>query len=112
MNLKSALERLGGDEELLDDLIGFYLEDYPSLIQTIDESLAAGDSALVERAAHSLKSLAANFDATRCNELAQNIESAAKKQELQSLGEQVAQLHICTDELAQALVAHRDGRKS
>ena len=63
MDLENSLRRLDGDKSLLIDLIGFYLEDYPSLLVRMDEAAAANDAASLERAAHSMKGLVANFDA-------------------------------------------------
>jgi HPt (histidine-containing phosphotransfer) domain-containing protein len=58
-----ALKRLGGDEELFQELATFFIEDAPGLIETIREGLHRGETRSVQRAAHSLKGLLANFDA-------------------------------------------------
>ncbi len=50
-----ALERLGGDEALLNDLIGIFLEQTPKQFTILDQSIATPDFNLLERTAHTLK---------------------------------------------------------
>lgn len=48
------LARIGGDESLLDDLIGGFLEDLPARIEAIDRALEGRDGAALARVAHTL----------------------------------------------------------
>lgn len=107
MDLESALRRLDGDQGLLIDLIGFFLEDYPSLVARIDEAVNTGDAASLERAAHSLKGLVANFDATIAKNLAQQLESLAKERNMAATPELAARLKHATSELAVQLENYR-----
>ena len=50
-----ALERLGGDEDLLRELCQIFLDESPKLLQKLREAIAAADSEGVMRAAHTLK---------------------------------------------------------
>ena len=52
LNLALALERVGGDEELLKEIAGLFLEDYPSLITKIEQAIATNDAHNLERAVH------------------------------------------------------------
>lgn len=63
INIDSAKARMGGNEELVIDLARFFLEDAPKLARDMEQGIANGQAESVERAAHSLKGLAANFDA-------------------------------------------------
>jgi len=74
LDLDAALVRLGGDRELLRDLIGFFLEDSSPLLEQLQRALAARDASVVERSAHSLKGLAANFSAARAVQAALRLE--------------------------------------
>lgn len=74
---RSALERLGGDEQLFDELADYFLEDSEDLLKTIDQGLASGDRDAVRIAAHSLKGLAANFSARPATDAARDLEMAA-----------------------------------
>ncbi|MBC7815547.1 MAG: response regulator, partial [Planctomycetaceae bacterium] len=57
----AALKRLGGNEQLYRNLVRFFAEDSPGLLEDIRSGLRTGDLEQVTRAAHSLKGLAANF---------------------------------------------------
>lgn len=63
MDVEEALERLGNDEELLREIVQIYLEDSPELVEKIHDSVSGGDAAALQRAAHSLKGLAATLSA-------------------------------------------------
>jgi HPt (histidine-containing phosphotransfer) domain-containing protein len=80
-NLRAALERLDGDAELLSMLITVYLEDSVELLSRLGAAIDARDAASAERAAHSLKGLASNFDGFPAVEAALVIETAARQGE-------------------------------
>jgi HPt (histidine-containing phosphotransfer) domain-containing protein len=50
-----ALDRLGGDEELLRELCQIFLEESPKLLQKLRQAIVDTDPDAVMRAAHSLK---------------------------------------------------------
>ena len=54
-NRNDALERIGGDQQLLRDLCQIFLEESPKLMVKLRQALAAGDCDGLMRAAHSLK---------------------------------------------------------
>lgn len=87
-----ALRRLGGDEELLQELVNFFMEDAPRLLQAIRDGLGTERAERVHRAAHSLRGLAANFDAEQAMTAAGAIEKMASKGELQLIPPAVAHL--------------------
>ncbi len=60
---EGALERIGGDAELYDEVVQIFLEDVPVQLGILREALASGDLKVGERQAHSLKSAAANIGA-------------------------------------------------
>jgi PAS domain S-box-containing protein len=107
MDLDKALRRLDGDQSLLIDLIGFFLEDYSGLLIRIDEGLGTGDAASVERAAHSMKGLVANFDAAIAKDIAQQLESCAKQRDLTNAGDLSQELKQAATELAGQLEQYR-----
>jgi HPt (histidine-containing phosphotransfer) domain-containing protein len=59
-----ALTRVGGDFELLREVAGLFLEDYPRALEKIRSALAANDASAVEHSAHSLKGSVSTFGAT------------------------------------------------
>src|SRR5690606_17213726 len=79
---EQALARLqasmGGDESFLQELIDSFLAEAPQLLATMQQGMTTGNAGEVRLAAHSLKSLAADFGATRLNELARELEGWAR----------------------------------
>jgi two-component system, sensor histidine kinase and response regulator len=80
----AALERIGGDRQLLGEIAGLFLQEYPELLGTMRMALASGDAKELERAAHSLKGSASNFGAYACVEAALDLERQARGQDLGS----------------------------
>jgi HPt (histidine-containing phosphotransfer) domain-containing protein len=72
-----ALGRLGGNEELLRDIIGFFREDVPQLLEQMRAAIRDQNAEELARAAHSTKGLAANFSARATMEAALRVEYAA-----------------------------------
>jgi HPt (histidine-containing phosphotransfer) domain-containing protein len=79
----ALLERVGGDPELLGEVIDIFLETCPPLVETIRQALARRDCSAVRRGAHELKGSAANFDATDVAALARRLESHTDDQDVQ-----------------------------
>ena len=101
---EGALARLGGDEGLLRDLVQFFVEDSPGLLEQIRTSLRAGSAEELERAAHSLKGLAANFGAQHAVKAALELEQIGHSRSLSraesALGELEFEIHRLTRALA------------
>ena len=74
----AALNRVEGDEELLRELAGLFLEEAPGLLAQMRQALTTGDADGLERAAHSLKGSASNIDAHATFEAARDLESLAR----------------------------------
>ena len=77
--LSAALERVGGDEELLRELAAIFLDDYPRQLRLIEEAIARQDSKTAERESHGLKGAVANFSAPDAVEAARTLEFAARE---------------------------------
>ena len=50
----AALDRAGGDRQLLGELLGIFLEDCPGRLQAIRDAVTGADPAALMRAAHTL----------------------------------------------------------
>ncbi len=74
----AALDRLGGDEPLLDELIELFFNDYPVLARRLTESLARGDLASLREPAHKLKGSLGALGLPQTAGLAQEIESVSQ----------------------------------
>jgi CheY-like chemotaxis protein/HPt (histidine-containing phosphotransfer) domain-containing protein len=65
-----------GKPDLWNRLIGIYLQNTPSSLETLDRALASDDCAAVQMTAHTLKSSSANMGAGRLSELCRQLETA------------------------------------
>ena len=63
LDLELALSRVGGDKQLLQEIAVLFIEECPRAFAEIRESVAAGDAARLENAAHALKGSVSNFGA-------------------------------------------------
>jgi len=95
-----ALSRVGGDVELLREVVGLFLEDYPQSLDLIRDAVARGDQSGLERHAHSLKGSVSTFGAQEAFDAAQVLEKQGRTGDLSS-----AQTSL--ERLEQALTALR-----
>jgi two-component system sensor histidine kinase/response regulator len=100
-----ALSRVGGDVELLREIAGLFLEDYPKVMADLREAVAKSDAKAVERTAHALKGSVANFGAQAAVDAALSLETMGRAQQL---GKVVEVLQT----LEQALAALRPALES
>ncbi len=84
-DLSVAIGRLRGDRQLLCELIEFFEDDAPLLLATAHDRFVAKDFAALERSVHSLKGLAATFEAESAVASARAIEEAAREQQSEAL---------------------------
>jgi len=73
-----ALSRVGGDFELLREVVGLFLDDYPRALDKIRNALAANDASGVEHNAHSLKGSVSTFGAKDVFEAALALEKMGR----------------------------------
>jgi CheY-like chemotaxis protein len=73
-----------GDEALLAELIQLFCADAPQRLRMLGQALAAGELASMAREAHTLKGAAAHIGARSLHRAAQDLEEAAKEQDLQA----------------------------
>jgi CheY-like chemotaxis protein len=70
----AAIERLGGDEELFNEVAGVFLTDTPGQVAQIRQAVKAGDAEGLRRAAHGLKGAAGYVGGTAAAEEARALE--------------------------------------
>ena len=97
LNDRDLLARLGGDAELLKEVIGLFTEDCPPLMTAIREALAVSDAPAINRAAHQLKGSAGNFDARELTALAQQVEIHARDRDLAAVEATLPALQSAVD---------------
>ena len=72
------LDRLMGDEDLADEILGEFLKDASHRIAALKDALNKGDLPAVQRQAHTLKGASANVGALALQEIANQIEVAGE----------------------------------
>jgi PAS domain S-box-containing protein len=100
LDYSAALARVGGDAELLQELAGMFMEEYPKLLDEIRRGLGEQNAAVASNAAHQLKGLLAQFGAETARQAAYAVEQparqgdlAATRQNLQLLEEAMRRVH-------------------
>ena len=77
-----ALERLGGDEDLLRELCEIFLEESPKILKKLRQALTEGDAATVMRTAHSLKGEVSYLGAPAALQAARQLEDMGRDNSL------------------------------
>ena len=92
VDLAAAMRWLGGDQHLLSELVGIFVDEGPKRLQAIRAALTASDVQQVEHVAHSLKGSAAILGATRLQTAALALEEAAHERHTENSPDLVAEI--------------------
>jgi len=103
LDWKTAMEAVQGDQGLLRELIEIFLDDGPKLMSQAREAQAEGDAAVLQRAAHTLKGSVRLFGAIQAFDLCFELESLAKRSELQQAAAAIARLEEELERLVESL---------
>jgi two-component system sensor histidine kinase/response regulator len=71
----AALKQVGGDAELLRDLLGVFLEELPRWLAALHEAVAEGNAATVRQLAHTVKGSLGQFGTGKAYEAATRLET-------------------------------------
>ena len=104
-----ALERVGGDRELLAELAGLFLDECPRLLSVSNAGIENNNLPATAGAAHQLKGLLAQFGSEQGRKLALSLESAAKSGDMSAASAAFAQLSTHLDTLHDAFVRLSQG---
>jgi signal transduction histidine kinase/DNA-binding response OmpR family regulator/HPt (histidine-containing phosphotransfer) domain-containing protein len=102
-NKAVLLHRLGGDEELLHEMVQLFLDTLPRQLHDLRAALASKDAAKIAATAHSLMGAVGNFGTTPAWELAQRLELAGQKGNLAEAEPLVAELENALQQVQDAL---------
>jgi PAS domain S-box-containing protein len=91
-NRDDFLNRLMDDEELAMRIISAYLEDTPQRLQLLKHFINTEDFQGIIRQAHAMKGAAGNISSKLLQDLSQEIEQLAKKQDLAAIRDQLEQI--------------------
>ena len=108
LDADAALARLGGDRQLFSEMVGFYYEDAPQLMDKLRRAAGEQDPAGVRMSAHALKGLVAGCGGVRATNAAQKVETAGQDADLKNISALVDSLNAELQLLTQALRAYCD----
>jgi two-component system sensor histidine kinase/response regulator len=100
-----ALDRVGGDEALLQEVIDLFLDEYPHLVAEVEQAVAESDPKLLERAAHSLKGSLSTIGAEAAADEALRLEMMGRMGGLEGAREGLSNLHAAITRLCRKLGA-------
>ena len=81
------LERTMGDQSLVREMVEAFLADSPMLLDGISAAISAGDARAAGRCAHTLKGSSANMGGEILSQIAEQMQSAGKENNLPRLAE-------------------------
>jgi HPt (histidine-containing phosphotransfer) domain-containing protein len=96
---------VGGDDQLMREIIGLFLEEGARLLQQIRDAVAARDADALQGAAHALKGSVGNMAAPRAIELSHAIEVMARNGRLDETPRALTALETELNRVQRALVA-------
>src|ERR1700728_178437 len=89
IELAAALERLGGDRGLYDELAEVFKKECPTFAAEMRKALDTRDLKALERSAHTLRGASSNLGAVAVAEAALDLERLARSEELESANGQL-----------------------
>lgn len=104
-NHGDMLERLGGDAELLHEIVTLFRSECPKMIGEVREAVEAADSDQLHRAAHALKGALLNIAADPVAEKARVLESCGRQGALDGAVGLFDELESAIDRLQAELAA-------
>lgn len=106
-DLKTAMTNVSGSEEIFATMIECYFEEKNDLIPKLGTAITDGDTEVVERAAHTIKSSVGTFGAETARAAALELEKTGKSGDLRFAPPQYATLRMELDRLDEALNLYR-----
>ena len=100
---EAMLALVGGDAELLQDVVGLFLREYPAQLELVRQELVGGNAEGLRRAAHSLKGAVGNFSTRGPFEVALELETMGRDGNLGGAEEACGRLEKLLDQVAEEL---------
>lgn len=100
-----ALTRVGGDADLLREVVELFLDDCPQALERIRSAVASKDASALEHDAHSLKGSVSTFGAQRAFEAALALEKQGRAKDLTGVETGLRELESALEALVPELQA-------
>ncbi|MFW5967078.1 MAG: Hpt domain-containing protein [Persicimonas sp.] len=104
---EEALDRVDGSRETLDELVEIFLEQWPQIMDEIEQGVARGEPETLRRAAHMLKGSASVFAARPVVDAADRLSSMAKADDFQGAEQALRDLQDEVERLVPVMQEHR-----
>jgi signal transduction histidine kinase/CheY-like chemotaxis protein len=98
-----TLEHLGGDEALLDEVVGIFVEEAPRQLDALRRAIEAADASAAAETAHSLKGQLGYFGVAGISASARRIEDLARAGDLPTAAQEFPSFAAQIDGLTQAM---------
>jgi HPt (histidine-containing phosphotransfer) domain-containing protein len=102
-NRNVAMDRVGGDEDLLREIAGLFLSEYPKLMDEIHQSVIDGNADRMHQAAHTLKGSLGTLGADAAYPVALELEMKGRHRQLEGAAESYEKLRECMAALHEEL---------
>ncbi len=106
-SMEQTLEKLGGDEKLLQEVMEIFLEEAPKHISALQIALVQGSGEAVERAAHSLKGELGYLSMSELSSCALDLEEMGRNSDLEGVSRLLPQFEA---DVSQLLISMRSAR--
>ena len=83
LNVEQILDRLGGDEKLLHEVIQIFIDEAPKHLDTLRSALGQGDAEALEKITHSMKGELAYLGISEVSQKARELEELGRKHDLE-----------------------------
>jgi HPt (histidine-containing phosphotransfer) domain-containing protein len=97
----AALAHVDGDTELLSELAAMFVQDYPRLVGEARQGIRQADSALLERAAHTLKGRLAFFGITMLRDALIDLEAMGRERQLSRASQLLTHIEAAMEPILQ-----------
>jgi len=108
-DFSAALNYVGGDRELLDELLGIFVEDAPIRMKALRHAIGNAEATELTREAHTLKGALKVIGATTAAGLAQGLEALGRDGNMGEADKLAVALEREMDRLMQSLMASKRG---
>lgn len=92
LDYASALERTGGDESFLKELLSLFLEDFPEKFRQLQKAIEDKNFDQIKKLGHTIKGSSANLSLTFLQEASLKMEMAGRENDIKKVKDALALL--------------------
>lgn len=112
VDIESALDAVGGHDEILVDMIKIFIDDYPARVESLKKSIDKADGNEIRSCAHGIRGNLMQVMAYRASELAEQIEMMGMVSKISEAGELMNDFEDETERVVEALREFVEGRQT